>query len=284
MPTTNWNVTTIDGDEYLVIDTTKFRVPLDWDASSNMFIAVASPTGGLGNFPALVKGDQGDTPIIDTTINLTALDADDQTADSATWTEISPGTYQLTLVLHKGPEGDPGDTTIDFADFSGTPLPGRILVVNAGITAFEFAAQKAGDRYVPAEIANTPTGNPKYTLCSVAVPAQPFDWRPVVSGYCIVARNAYASTVDLVARLNDETSGNEVGRAAGYSCTAYDARAKIPLSLTPGPPTNASTNYDRVAAGQAAVIYLRAERQAGSGTFTTTADTTRFCVWVQPIP
>ena len=121
MPTTTWNTTTIGGKEYLVIDTEQFRVPLDWDASSNMFIAVASPTGGLGSFPALVKGDTGDPPTLDS-IDFTALEADDPTPDSATWDEISPGVYKLVLILHKGPQGIPGDTILTPSDF-GTMKP-----------------------------------------------------------------------------------------------------------------------------------------------------------------
>jgi hypothetical protein len=45
MPVTNWNTTTIDGKQYLVIDMAKLRVPLDWDPSSNVFLAVAAPDG-----------------------------------------------------------------------------------------------------------------------------------------------------------------------------------------------------------------------------------------------
>jgi hypothetical protein len=76
---TNWNVTTIDGQQFLVIDVAKIRVPLDWDPSSNVFIAVAAPTGGVLNYPVLAKGDPGVTPDIDTVINYTALSWDDPT-------------------------------------------------------------------------------------------------------------------------------------------------------------------------------------------------------------
>ena len=34
MPVTNWTTTTIDGKEYLVIDTAKFSIQLDWDTNS----------------------------------------------------------------------------------------------------------------------------------------------------------------------------------------------------------------------------------------------------------
>lgn len=281
MPTTTWNTTTIDGKEYLVIDTAQFRVPLDWDASSNMFIAVASPTGGLGSFPALVKGDTGDPPTLDT-INFTALEADDPTPDSATWNEISPGVYSLDLYLHKGPQGIDGDTILTPSDF-GTPVYGHQLQVNATLDDMELVAPKVGYRYVPATISNTPSGNPNYTLCSVAIPAQPFDWRPEVYGQCLFNTTWVDVTVDLVARLNNATSGNIVGRGFGFARSGYETLWQL-VVMSPGPPAAATTDYDLVTAGAAATIYLRAERQAGTGTFTTTASRTHFGVRVCPVP
>lgn len=279
MPTTNWNTTVIDGVEYLVIDSAKFRVPLDWDPNSNMFLAVAAPTGGLGSFPALVKGDTGDTPVLDN-VNFTALEADDPTADSASFTETSPGTYDLDLVLHKGPQGAAGDTTVTPSDF-GTPVVKYIPAVNDALDSFDLIAQKVGDRFIPGSIANAPSGNPTYTIASVAIPAQPFDWRPEVSGQCVISTTSYDIDVDLIARLDDATSGNIVGR--GYSLQPYGAYSRV-VALSSGPPAGASADYDKVLSGYAATVYLRVERQSGTSTFTTTASKTHFCVRVRPIP
>lgn len=283
MPTSTWNVTTVDGVEYLIIDVAQFRIPLDWDPSSNMFIAVAAPTGGLGSFPALVKGDTGEAPELDD-VNFTVLEADDPTPDSAVFVETSPGVYDLNLALHKGAQGDIGDTIITPSDF-GTPVVGKIPVVNAALDNFELKSQKVGDRFVPATISNTPSGNPSYQLCAVSVPAQEFDWRPVVSGQCIFTPTAGDVRVDLVARLNDASSGNIVGRGFGLApVNIFGGLYPMRASLSAGPPAAASATYDKVAAGATAVIYLKAERVAGVGTFTTTADTTSFCVRVSPIP
>lgn len=279
MPTTTWNTTTIDGADYLVIDTAKFRVPLDWDPNSNMFLAVAAPTGGLGSFPALVKGDTGDTPVLDS-VNFTALAATDPTPDSATWTELSPGTYRLDLVLHKGPKGDPGDTILTPSDF-GTPVYGRMLQVNATLDDMELVPPKVGDRYVPASIANAPSGNPTYTIASVAIPAQAFDWRPEVDGQCVITTTSYDIDVDLIARLNDPASGPIVGR--GYTTQPYGTYVRV-ATLSSGPPPAASDGYDKVAAGVAATVYLRVERQSGTSTFTTTSSKTQFGVRVRPVP
>lgn len=280
MPSTTWNSTVIDGVEYLVIDTAKFRVPLDWDASSQMFIAVAAPTGGLGNFPALVKGDTGDVPTLDS-IDFTVLEAGDPTPDSATWTETAPGIYTLNLALHKGPQGDTGDTVLTPSDF-GTPVYKKIPRVNAALDNFELQTQLVGERFVAASFSNAPSGNPNWTLGSVAVPAQDFDWRPHCYGACLVTRTNHDARVDLIARLNDETGGNIVGRGFGRTTTGYESLGQI-VNLVSGPPAGASTNYDRVTAGYAATVYFRAERQAGTSTFTTSADTTHFGVRVCPV-
>lgn len=279
MPSTTWNTTTIDGKDYLVIDTAQFRVPLDWDASSQMFIAVAAPTGGLGSFPALVKGDKGDTPTL-AGVDFTALEAEDPTPDSATWTEVSPGTYTLSLLLHKGPQGIPGDTTVTPSDF-GTPVARRIPVVSDDLATFSLAPQLAGDRYIPGGISAAPSGNPNYTLATVSVPAQPFDWRPLCEGQSVITMTYWYTTVDLVARLNNETSGPVVAR--GFSYQPMGVLDRCPI-LSAAPPAGASNTYDKVSAGYAATLYLRAERQTGTGTFTTSASTTNFCVRVQPIP
>lgn len=280
MPVTNWNLTYIDGVQYLVIDVAKFRIPVEWDPSSNMFIAVAAPDGGLGSFPALVKGDDGDTPDIDTVIDFEALTWDDPTPAYASFTEIASNVYQLSLGLH---EGEPGDV-VPFAlenatDLDGSILADYIIVVNATSDGFEYQVPRCGDRFIPATINNTPTGNPGYTLCSVAIPPMPWDWRPEVEGQCIVTGTGSDVTVDLVARLDDATSGNEVGRALGQAGQNPPTHV-----LFSGPPTGSSDSYDKVSANTSATVYLRAERQSGADTFSTSATDTRFKVRVHPVP
>lgn len=278
MPVTTWNQTTINGKNYLVIEVAQFRIPLDWAPDSNMFIAVAAPNGGVGNFPALHKGDPGDPAALDSVINFTALAASDSTPDSASFTELSPGLWQLNLALHKGADGADGSTTLNPSSF-GTPVFKKILRVDSALTGFEYQTQLVGERYIPATIASTPSGNSAYTLCSVGVPALDFDWRPEVSGWCVVTGTAADVQVDLIARLNSETAGNEVGRASQPS-------GQYPAThvLSSGPPAGSADTYDKVLAGNSATIYLRAERQSGGSTFTTSSSTTRFKVRVQPVP
>jgi len=85
--------------------------------------------------------------------------------------------------------------------------------------------------------------------------------------------------VDLVARLDNATSGNIIGRGISRA-----GQYPPPIILTPGPPAGSVDGYDKVLAGNAATIYLRAERQTGTDTFTTSASTTLFSVEVNPVP
>lgn len=279
MPVISWNTSTIDGVDYLVVDMAKFRIPLEWDPESNMFLAIAVPDGGIGNFPALVKGDDGDTPVFDEVVNLTVLEPGDPTPDYASITPISGNLYELNLGLHKGEPGADGDTVLDPADFTD-PLPGQVITLNGAGDTFILESPKIGDSYWPASIVNTPSGNASYTLCSVGIAPQPFDWRPEVSGWCVVTGTGADVAVNLYARLDDPAGGNIVGQA-------YDRVGGVSPPthiLVDGPPTNAARDWNKVAAGASATIYLRAERRSGAETFTTSATTTRFKVKVAPIP
>lgn len=281
MATETWNITTIDGKQYLVVDVAKFRIPLDWDPSSNMFFAVSYPDGGIGNFTALAKGDTGDVPTLNLPITLTELDPADTTPASASFTEVSPDTYTMSLALHRGAKGDDGDTVLLPTDYgtSGQYQAGDYLVVNSALSAFSFTPQRVGDRYVPATIVATPSGNPAYTLCSVAIPPQRFSYRPLVEGFCEITGTNADVKVDLVARLDNATAGNIIGKAVQR---AGQYPATHTLSSTP--PAGSASGYDLVPPNTSAVIYLRAERVSGGGTFTTSATTTGFSVRVLPIP
>jgi hypothetical protein len=280
MPVTTWNQTQINGVNYLVISTAEFRVPLDWDPSSSMFLAVAAPTGGLGNFPALVKGDPGPAITLDSTVNLTVLDFNDPTPNSASLTLLGGTDYQFSLTMHAGQPGTNGSATLTPTDY-GTPVSGHFLVVNATNTGFVYQSQMVGDRYVPAVVNAAPSGNPTFTLAAVSIPAQSFAWRPQVSGQAVITGTGTNVDTNLVARLNNATSGNIVG--VGFSPSGTNSTG-ISTVLSGGPPAGSNGTYDQVAAGSTAVVYLRAERQSGTDSFTTSAATTQFEVVVQPIP
>lgn len=280
-----WNEVTIDGIDYWVIDTSYFRIPKNWDPTSQIFFAVGVPSGGVGFFQAVAQGDPGVSPTIDTSINFTPIPPGDATLDYASFSVTGPNLYKLNLGLHTGQDGNDGAAVINVADY-GTPIFKKILRVNSAQTSLEYQTQLVGDSAWPAVINNTPSGNAGFTLCSVSVPAGAvdFDWRPGIEGQCVITGTGSDLIVNLVARLNNETAGNIVGYSFGSSELSATTHVHPTHVLSSGPPAGVPESYNRVAAGAAATIYLRAERQFGAETFTTSNSTTRFKVKVEPIP
>lgn len=284
MPVTSWQTVVVDGKDFLEIDMSKLRIPLEWDPNSNVLLLVAAPDGGIFNHPALLQGNDGVTPDIDTNINRTSIAWDDPTPEFASWTKTGPTLYQLNLGVRQGSPGAAGDTILTPSDY-GTPVAGQLLRVKTDLSGFELIQPRIGNRYLPATIAAVPTGNPAYTLCAVPVPAQLFDWYPEVEGSCVVTGTGADVRVNLVARLstagisNGETAGPIVGQAFGGLGVTPPTH-----TLSSAPPPGSGPTYDKVLAGNSAVIYLRTERQAGANTYSTNADTTNFKVKVMPIP
>src|SRR5690606_32019953 len=106
-------------------------LPVDPDIG--VALLAIRPQGGMGqNIPAIEKGDPGKHAQIDNAINFTALEPDDPTEDSASWTTVTPptdatpGKWKLNLALHKGEKGDDGDATWDPTDLEEYPEPGYI--------------------------------------------------------------------------------------------------------------------------------------------------------------
>ena len=271
--------TTADGNYYLF----EGQVLLPVDPEAGAAVLHLRPQGGISQtIPAIEKGDPGKHAQIDTAINFTALEPDDATADSASWTEVTPptdstpGKWKLNLALHKGAKGDDGDATWDPTDLAETPVAGQIPVVNGDADGFELAAQKVGDEYWPTSIANSGTDDANTTLATIAVEAQDFDWRPEVKAHTIVTQVSGSCTVNLRARLNGETEGNLVADCHGMGGTER-------LHITSAPPANSADGFNRVLAGNAATIYVRVEKTNGSGTYTTSNSTTLCSVRVCPV-
>ncbi len=280
-PVTTWNVTTINGQQCLVIDMSQLVVPLDFDPTSNMFLAVGVPTGGYANQPVLLQGLPGATPTISSTVNLTVLNYTDPTPNSASFTALGGNVYQANLTIHQGAPGTSGTTTINLSAY-GTPVAGFLLVVDPTATTMVYQAQLSGDRWIPASILSAPSGNVTYNIASVPIPAQNFAWRPQVSGQTVIPGTGSNVQANFVARLNNASSGNFVGCGFGPIGVNPTGQATV---LSAGPPAGSNSLYDQVAAGQSAVVYFNIERQSGTNTFTTSAATTYGCeVVVQPIP
>jgi hypothetical protein len=258
-------------------------VPLDWDPSSNVLIAVAAPNGinggALFSYPALVQGDVGPAATLDTVVNFTGLAYNDSTPDSASMTDLGGGLYQLNLTLHDGSPGPEAPMVLLTAtDLVGTPLAGQMIVANSHspVDGFVYATPPVGDSTQPATIADTPSGNPTFTLATASLGPYTFDWRPEVSGYCVVTGTGTNVITDLVARLGS-AGGNDVGRCAGVTSTER-------LTLSAGPPPGSNDAWDKVLAGNVGQVFFRVERQSGSDTATTSHTTSRFWLKANPVP
>lgn len=273
--------TTADGQYYIFEGQTLIPV----NPSTGVAQLILRPLGGmLVGVPAIEKGDPGVPSTFTTEVDFTELSWDDPTLAGASLTELTPptdstpGIYKLNYSVHAGAPGEDGAALITPSDY-GTPLYKQLLSVNSDLDGFELVYPKVGDSHGPASLNNTPSGNPNYTLGVVSISANvyPFDWRPRVHAYTVVAGEASDVRVNLVAHLNGETGGNVVGFCPGIAQTER-------LMIIPGKEAGKGDAWDRVAANAAATIHLRCERATGSATYTTSASTTWFSVEVQPIP
>lgn len=283
-----WPTVVYNGKEYWQVESLTL---LEKDPQGGVLYLVGVPNGSTGSVGPLVQGENGLPPILAPNELITEIEWDDPDPVTAVWNIIDPGTpgvtgptYQRTVVVRKAQPGVPGDTVLDPGDY-GSPLGGQILIVSPDGTSFVSGFQAVGDRYIPATLNQTAGGQATFTLGSIVVPPQPRDWRPEVHAACEITGTGPDVSVDLIARLgttgisNPEQNGNVVGRAMG-------SRGQYPPmhTMVPGPPAGSADTYDRVIAGNNAIIYLRAERQTGADTFVTTAARTLFWMKVNPIP
>ena len=263
-------------------------VDIPIDPTTGVAVLLLRPQGGSAGegIPAIEKGDPGTPADIHETINFTELAWNDPTPASMTWTELTPGTsttpglFQLNAALHAGPPGEDGTTSIDLDSVGGSAAAGKLLRVNSAVDGFEYASAGIVDRWIPATINNTASGSPNSTLATVSIPSNTydFDWRPIVHAQTIITPDGSNVSVDLVARLNGETSGNIVARCFGLGGGNPER-----LTLTAAPPAGSAATFDKVLANAAATIHLRTERQSGSDTYTTSASTTLFSVQVMRV-
>ena len=280
-------VATWTEDEQYYIWQGDVRISKQFDPTTKSAILLLGPEGGVAEIPALVKGDVGQPATLSETISFTALEWDDPTADSASFTTLDPGSsttspvYRLNLSLHKGEPGADGTPSIlGASDLTGTATDGYIVAKTAGASTASWVPQKVGGQYWPTTISNTSgTDGQNRTLAAVAIPAQPFDYRLRVHGQCIISGTAN-TRVDLVARLDSDTSGDIVGRGFGISGATTDR-----LTLVSGVLPGSAVTVGDVLAGAAATVYLRAEQQASTtDPYTTSGATTSFLVEVVPTP
>lgn len=253
---------------------------------------ILTPDGGVGTLPFFADGDPGLPPVFD---SITVTEVDPLVAlpsPNPAVTVISAGGpglashYNLRFYIHKGDTGATGNEISTASDLAASPAlgvgtDGYGLIYRNSTSEFVATAQKVGDSYVPATIASTAfdtTAN--RTLASVSIPAQPFNWRPRVFGSSIITGSS-DTRVDLVARLNNVASGDQVGYSKGVA-----GAAPPPYTLIPAAPAGSSIpgSYGKVLAGNAATVYLRAEQKAASSNSWSTPASPDTTFWVEVAP
>lgn len=249
---------------------------------------ILTPSGGTGTLPFLAQGLPGLPPVFDSITVTEVAAATALPIPNPVVTTVSTGGsgtashYTLQFYIHAGATGLTGSPSIaGSSDVSGTPTDKYTLIYRASDSKWVIAGQRVGDLYVPGSIANKAFNNTTpFLLASVAIPAQQFDWRPIVYGQAIVTGSS-DTRVDLVARLNDQSSGDQVGYSYGLV-----GSAPPPNILVSGSPAGSAVPgaYGKVAAGASATVFLRAEQKAASSNSWSISNTNAtFAVGIQPL-
>lgn len=263
------------------------------DLSTGVAVLVLTPQGGVGNLPVLADGPPGLPPVLrNVTVNQIPYG---QTIPAPSWTQVSPGgpgvasVYDLTMSVQAGQQGPTGTMTIGSAtDLTGTATVGYTPIVsslNGTTPTFKYAGQLCGDS-VNATTFTAASGNaPNQVLATVNIAAQPFDWRPNVSGQAIPSGTANTH-VDLICRLNNQTSGDQVGYGSGITGAGSGTIPAYPVSLNRGFGGAIGTgSYGRVSKGNSATLYFMTNQTAATvDAYTCPTAGAYFTVKVDPIP
>lgn len=229
----------------------------DYNPETGVAIVFLAPPGGMAAIPAIATGATG----------------------AAGATGATGGT---------GATGASGATgsLLGAPDIVGSPTAGYTVVYSAtagtGSTpAGVWTPPGIGGGYWPASIASTTSADgAQRTLATVTVPSFPFDTRVECSGQSILTGTGPDCTADLIARVSNATSGDIVARKYGLPLTT-----PRDLTLIPGPVAGAATSLGKITANAGTIsIYLRAERQTGADSFSTSSSTTSFYVKVVRLP
>lgn len=282
----------VDGNDIQFEGTVK--IVNGFNPDTGVAYLILTPTGGTGTIPFLAQGLPGLPPVFDSITVEEVAAGDPLPTPNPVVTPVSSGGngiashYNLKFYIHGGSVGPAGANTISTStDLATTPALGigtntYTLVYRSSDGLWVPTAQKVGNQYVPSAIGATAhDATPQRVLASITVPAQPFDWRPRVFAQTVVTGSA-DTRVDLVARLNDAASGDQVGFAKGVAGASPPTQTLIPAapagSAIPG-------GYAKVLAGNAATVYLRAEQKAASaGAWSTpAAPNTTFWLEVEPL-
>lgn len=238
-----------------------------------------TPSGGVGNLPALVDGDPGLPPNL-TMGTVTTLSAGASATGSFTQTATGgPGVasaYTMNLGIPRGATGTAGtnSTLAGCSDINVSPAAavGNFLTVaSLSPTKYNYTTFPWGFVVNPSTI--TPltgiAGQSTQQMCSLSIAAQSSKWIPLCLATATVA-GTVNTVVNLIATLTAGTRTNDViGQAFGYA-----GQATQTLSMNSGFGALLGSGYGVVAAGTTATIYLKAQETASTADTWNVSNTT----------
>jgi hypothetical protein len=241
------------------------------DPENGAYVYFAKPLNGVTGISGLVKGDNGKHTEFQEAVDFTSLAYNDATASSMSVVEVTPGSdtvsqvVKLAVALHEGVPGADGTTSLDLDSITGTSATGKSIVVNASNDGFDYATLWTGGMHWPATVSETSAQTAGATLSTITVATNTYlsDWRPLILASTTINGSTTDVIVDIIARLNNATTGAVVGRGYGINGT------NDKLVLNSGPDAGASSSVNKINAGDAATIYLRTEKQSGTATYST---------------
>lgn len=252
-----------------------------------------SGTGWLVR-PMGTQGPPGPTPIIHPTVEL--LDPDNPALVSTVEKSGTPEAPNLHFKL-KAPRGPKGDNAriLEAADYSNTfpPTAGQVIAWNATKNKFEAVDPDpvAARLYsVPeAMFTNYQGATTRQQIASFAVPAQPFDWIPYVTGHIRangVELDADPLIIGCEVRLGHPTTGTLVARGFGNNSTWTTI---VPHFSTPTTPSDAVTPDGALArvpgshTGTAGTLYLSLYNDGPIGVYNFDKKNAQISVLVVPV-
>lgn len=228
-----------------------------------------TPMGGQGVLPALVDG----TPGLPPNLTFTVSELSAGSSPTVTQTLTDPGaageasSYTINLGIPVGAQGADG-TNATISGASDLELPSGVSLGSstAGYTLYYDATHSkwlvsqpmvTSGPYITlaGSFASAYSGNASnYQVATMGLPSLPWAYYPMVSAQ-IQASGTANTHVDLVCRLNNATTGNQIGYGVGFT-----GAGPYPITLVPNFASSITggSTYGQVAANTTATLYLLA--------------------------
>ena len=253
-----------------------------------------TPSGGVGNIPALVDGTPGLPALINSfTVNTLTPGSTGWPNASGTLTQTSAGgpgqssTYSLTLNVPQGATGSSGSFALHNAtDLSGTAAVGNMVTVSSVSSnvanGFTYTPFPYGNVFTPSTITSQSTsGRTSATLCSIQITPSawptPTHWYPLCFASATFAGTT-STAFQLQALLGSPSSGAVLGTEYGVVGSTTQRLSMLPSF---GSPQSGAL----VAAGASAQIYLVASQTASvPDSWSISNATVSFTVVAVPVP